>query len=205
MISYPQIMTIQYLNKRETKMTATSIMKRDFKQNIKVAELKSGSRTFELVMSDSDLAELAERFGLNAIRSLTAIVEIQDKGPRQGVLLKGKIKADLDQHCVVSNDPVPSNIDTDLYLRLVGPEELERLDEAEAFLDPEADEYDALEGDEINLGEVVAQTVSMSLDQFPRKESADIKIKPNQDVTFNEELLEKKNPFSALEKLRDKT
>ena len=198
-------MTIQYLNKRETKMTATSIMKRDFKQNIKVAELKSGSRTFELVMSDSDLAELAERFGLNAIRSLTAIVEIQDKGPRQGVLLKGKIKADLDQHCVVSNDPVPSNIDTDLYLRLVGPEELERLDEAEAFLDPEADEYDALEGDEINLGEVVAQTVSMSLDQFPRKESADIKIKPNQDVTFNEELLEKKNPFSALEKLRDKT
>ena len=180
-------------------------MKRDFKQNIKVSELKSGSRTFELVVSDNDLAELAERFGLNAIRSLSAIVEIQDKGPRQGVLLKGNVKADLDQHCVVSNDPVPSNIDTELYLRLVGPEELERLDEAEAFLDPEADEYDALEGDEINLGEVIAQTVSMALDQFPRKEGADIKIKPNQDVTFNEELLEKKNPFSALEKLRDKT
>ena len=172
---------------------------------LKASELEQDPLAFTIKALDSEREELVERFGLVSLDSLEAEGSVRNKGLGEGVLVKGHLKAKLAQHCIVSLGEVVEELDTSFELLLVDPEMADRMDEDESYLDPDAPEYDALEGDDIAVGEIVAQTLSISMNPYPKISGADVNMPQNANISMNEPELEKPNPFAALSKLKDKS
>ena len=170
---------------------------------LRASTLEKNPKKFSLVANAADKAGLIERFGLMSLDQLSADIEVCNKGADKGVLVEGRLKAKFAQRCVVSLAEVPETLDTAFDLLLVDPEMALRMDEEESYLDPDAPDYDALEGDDIDVGEIVAQTFSISMNPYPRADGSAISAPANPNITVNEAELEKPNPFAALSKLKD--
>ena len=135
---------------------------------------------------------LAKRFNLIEIESLEARYDIDPvKTSRGGYNLSGKLHAVVVQSCVVTLAPVREVIDVDIDLQVVD-KKYEELDP----LDPELDDdFEYSTFDEIDLGEITAQYLSLSLNPYPRA--------PDSDASkVLEQFQDKKNPFAILEKLK---
>lgn len=168
-------------------------------------EIQAEPKRFTVQASDADRAALVERFNIVALDKLTAKVEVRADARAEAIVVSGHVGAELSQQCIVTLEDVPESISEDFELMLVSPETADRYDEDELYLDPEAPEYDAFEGDEVPVGEIVAQTLSVMMNPYPKKEGAEIPVPKNAGVSVNEELEKKPNPFAALSKLRDKS
>jgi len=169
------------------------------------AEIEREPRRYTLSATEDELKVLAERFGLVVMKSLDAVVTVQAEGADNEIIVSGTIKSDLVQRCIASLKEVPETVDTDFTLLLVDPDTANRLDADESYLDPEAPEYDALEGDKVDIGEIVAQTIAVSMNPYPRADGASVEVGNKAYVTVDEPELEKKNPFAVLEKLKDES
>lgn len=177
----------------------------DLSLSLVAAEIDRDAKSYELTATANQLADLSERFDLVALNSLVATVSISRKGHDEGILIEGQVKADLIQRCIASLADVPEVVDVPFSLLLVDPETADRMDADESYLDAEQPEYDALEGDTVEVGEVVAQTVAISMNPYPRAEGIELSTGNKQGVSFNEPELEKKNPFAVLGKLKDES
>jgi uncharacterized metal-binding protein YceD (DUF177 family) len=83
--------------------------------------------------------------------------------------LDGAIDARVVQACVVSLDPVPSNIHADLHidLRPAGQIEADQdLEATESLLDEP--DVEAIDNGEIDLGRIVYEELASGLDPYPR-------------------------------------
>jgi uncharacterized metal-binding protein YceD (DUF177 family) len=180
-------------------------MKTDFSLKLEIAELDSEAQLYSLVASEADREALVERFDLVSLTKLEADVSVRHKGGQQGILIKGQLRASLEQRCIISLASVPETLDVPFELLLVDAEMANRMDEEESYLDPNAPEYDALEGDSVDVGDVVAQTLSISMEPYPKAKGAVVDTPKNPHVSLNEPELEKPNPFAALSKLKDKS
>lgn len=170
-----------------------------------ISELEREPKTFDLEATDVQRAAIVERFGLIDLASLSGSVSVHDAGAETGVIVQGKIKASLTQRCIASLEPVEERLDTEFELMLVDPEMADRMDEEGVYLDEKAPEYDALEGDSIPLGEILAQTLSISMNPYPRAEGAMVAPPEKGGITINEPALERPNPFAVLAKTRDES
>ncbi len=173
--------------------------------SLDVSELEREPKTFDLAATDAQRAALAERFGLIDLASLEGVMSVHDAGPDTGVMVRGTLKASLTQRCIASLEPVDELLDTKFELTLVDPEMADRMDEEGVYLDENAPEYDALEGDSILLGEILAQTLSISMNPYPRAEGAEVATTKKDGISINEPALERPNPFAALAKTRDRS
>jgi uncharacterized metal-binding protein YceD (DUF177 family) len=100
------------------------------------------------------------------------------------------------QACVVTGDPVPARIDQEFTVRFV-PETTPDADEIELS----AEDCDIMEhdGQQIDLGEAVAQSLGLALDPYPRSANAEARLR-EAGVKSEEEA----GPFGALAALKDK-
>ncbi|MEL7518685.1 MAG: DUF177 domain-containing protein [Pseudomonadota bacterium] len=122
-----------------------------------------------LVEADErERAALAERFGIEAIESLSASVELEQC--QKGVRAEGFLKARITQLCAVSEEPFPVKIDEPVVLRFIesGTSTLTPSDEDEIDFDLTADDCDEIEygGESFDLGEAVAQTLGLAIDPY---------------------------------------
>ncbi|WP_374763821.1 YceD family protein [Yunchengibacter salinarum] len=166
------------------------------------------ARTYHLEAREAERLNLAERLSLIDVAALSADVSVMRLAPSiaDGVEIRGQVRATITQRCGVSLEPVPESIDSPFQLWLVTPKEAARMDEEDMLMDPDAPEYEALEGDVLPVGEVVAQTLALVMDPFPRKSDAPLSqlavANPPKKVTFDapvaEETPARKNPFEAL-------
>ena len=115
---------------------------------------------------------LARRFDLVALDNLTATVTLR-RQDGEFVLLEAQFEAALAQECVVTLDPVPAEVSGSFSL-LYGPAGEAAGDED----DPSADGpvFEPLRGETIDIGEAVAQELSLSLPEFPRHPDAVLDI-----------------------------
>jgi uncharacterized metal-binding protein YceD (DUF177 family) len=94
---------------------------------------------------------------------------------RDGVRIKGRVRANIVQSCVVTLDPVPSEID-ESFEQIFVPEnsKLARRpanDAGEMVLDPDGPDLpESFTGDTIDAGEVVTEFAALAIDPYPRKE-----------------------------------
>lgn len=145
-----------------------------------------------LTANDQERAALAERFGLVGIDRLEAQLTLEEKG--EAVLAHGRLEADIVQSCAVSSEDLPVAIDEPLELRFV-PEQPIDADELEL----EADELDEIffTGDELDLGEAVAQSLALSIDPYAVGPEAE---RARQDAGLLDEAAS--GPFAALAALK---
>jgi uncharacterized metal-binding protein YceD (DUF177 family) len=156
---------------------------------IPVRSVTGEGRAIELDASAEERAALATRFGLVSIDRLVAQLDLRRV---EGDLIRvtGWVEADLVQTCVVSLEPFPTTV-RDEVEGLFGESAVEAAVPEEEWLDPEAEDLpEPIVDGVIDLGELAAQHLSLSLDPHPRKP----------DAALDRGLLdeEPEGPFAAL-------
>lgn len=112
----------------------------------------------------AELAELARRFGLPALHSLAAELKVS-RWRGEGLKIKGRFTADLDQTCVVSLDNFRSGL-TDEFEGFFLPAHGTASADSAVIEEGDAEPF---ENGIIDMGEVVAEAVALALDPYPRK------------------------------------
>ena len=142
----------------------------------------------ELRLARKNGGSLAERFDLSVLDRLSAQVELRRK---EGglILLDAELAAEFEQSCAVCLEPVRDAL-SHRFSWSYGPPR----DEApEIVLSGEEPAFEPLVGDMIDIGEAVAQGLSLALPEFPRHPDASI------DEFFSADPSE--SPFTSLARL----
>lgn len=150
-------------------------------------------------------AALARRFSLNALDRLVATVRLSRQAGGKMIAVHGRLAADVVQTCVVSLEPVASVVEDEFSARFTtGPVKTAFTETPEGRavdINPEEDEDEpepVLDG-VIDVGEIVAQHLSLALDPYPRAPGVTFEY---QDET--EAGQDNVNPFAVLERLRSR-
>jgi uncharacterized metal-binding protein YceD (DUF177 family) len=134
----------------------------EFARPIDVTTIGMAESAYKITADASERAALAHRFDLLALERLQA--EVRVKRLAGGLIqLSAVLSAEVVQGCVVTMEPVPSRIEEQFNL-LYGAVTEER----EVVLNGESEPVEPLAGGAIDLGEAVAQQLSLVLDPFPR-------------------------------------
>ncbi len=121
------------------------------------------ARPLQLEANEAERAALAERFGLVSIGRLVADVTLTADG--EAIDADGSLEADIVQSCAVSGDDLPAEIREPVILRFV-PDKGEA--EAAEEVELEEDELDEIPfaGHVFDLGEAIAQSLSLAIDPY---------------------------------------
>ncbi len=114
---------------------------------------------------------LANRFGLVEIGSLAGEIRVEPVDATATYLVTGSLAADVVQTCVVTLDPVPARVEAE-FDRLFS-RDLPAESEGEVEIDAEAETPEPLASDRLDLGEILAEELSLSLEPYPRAPEAD--------------------------------
>lgn len=145
----------------------------EFSHIVKLDEIGAGASTVRL---SADLAArngLVARFQLAALDNLEAEVAVSRDA--KGVLAKGRIRATLSQYCVATGEPVSALLDEAMEIRFI----TEPTVGADAEIELKADDCDTMfyDGQGVDLGEAVAQSLGLALDPYPRSPDAYERLK----------------------------
>ena len=151
-----------------------------------------------------ECAMLARRFGLVSLEGLRADVTVRPSGKRGSVRLAGTFEAHVVQNCVVTQEPVATHV-KESFNWLFEPEAEEKTEDSKEKL-VHMEEAEPLGGEELDMGECVAQYLSLTLDPYPRLPDAQVpsELKGNTDVDVDSGETQE-GPFSALQSLKNRS
>jgi uncharacterized metal-binding protein YceD (DUF177 family) len=128
----------------------------EFSRLLAVARIPAKGTTEHVEATPAECAALATRFKLPSVQSVKATLRLSPWRGR-GVKAEGHATANIEHVSVVSLE--------NFMQTYAVPVERYFLEGAIA----EADDADPIEGGTIDLGEIVAETLAMELDPYPRK------------------------------------
>jgi uncharacterized metal-binding protein YceD (DUF177 family) len=175
----------------------------EFSRVVRLDSIEKGETRFHWEASAAELAALARRFDIPALRALDATVKLRP-------LMKGGAEAEIAfaaeavQRSVISLEAVPIPIAERVTVRYLKPAEIAALDaEAEERGEGLADEdIEPIDGESIDIGETIAQQLSLALDPYPRQEGERLEDywAPGDDPSPEE-----RHPFDVLRNLKQNT
>lgn len=171
----------------------------EFTRPVRIDTLGPSPRTLEIEADENEREALARRFGLQAIHRLAAEAALTAKG--ETVIADGRIRASVTQSCVATAAPVEAELDEPFRIEF-RPQPVEGGDD-EIELDESELDVVFYDGASIDLGEAAAETLSLSLDPWPRAPDADEALR-EAGVKKEEEAEAEASPFAALAGLKDK-
>jgi len=168
-----------------------------------------GGAALEVTASDSERAALVKRFALTDLSALAARVTVDRRAGGQ-IVVEGRLRAKVVQACILTLDPVMQEIDDSF--RIVFKEGwAEKFDSetGEALLDAQLDAPEPLQGNMLDVGEIVAEQLSLTVDPYPRRPGIkleDVLPKPRNSgkPTARQGHGHRRHPFAGLAALRDK-
>lgn len=149
----------------------------------------------------SQLALIAKSLGLAALEKLDARYDLSRNGER--VKLEGRIRAQIQQICVVTLDAFPAALDVPLKLDMVPDTDPifavrpERAEEGEIDIEVMLNEVDPPEpivDGVIDLGAITLEFLALALDPYPRKPGVSFAPPASAEP--------EPSPFAALAKLK---
>ena len=147
----------------------------------------SGPQICKIDCDESECAALAARFGFAAVARLSARLKVKRAGPGHWNVT-GKLQAEVTQLCGVTGEPVPESVDFTIEERYC------RASEEGTDIDVSLDGFEPLVDGAIDLGEVVAQTLAISVNPWPRSVDAPHSFAVGES--------EKEHPFAGLAALK---
>ena len=168
---------------------------RDFAHRLAIDMIHDGER-LDLTADDAERGAVAKRLDLLSLDRFEAHVVFHRDG--KAVTCEGRVKAQLRQACIATGDPVAAAIDERFALRFIPAP---KVDAPEAELELDADSLDTIfhDGQAIDLGEALADTLALALDPYPRGPDADVALKAAGVLSEAEA-----GPFAALAKLKSR-
>ena len=167
----------------------------NFSYRISLEQIKRDiEHEFHLVCSKDALRELPKR--LNAIDAKKASFDGHLKlQVANQIFLCGTVKAKLIQPCSLTLEPVVTTIYKEIARTFViGTDESERKKKSVFELTEKSFDNDIIL-DEINLGDVLMETISLETPDYPKKSGAAMSLTRTESI-------DKENPFSVLSKLK---
>ena len=172
----------------------------EFSRPFRIDALGNAPRQVSIGADEAERAALAERFGLEAIHSLAAEAALTRSG--DAVRASGRVTAAVVQSCVATGEPVEEQVAEDFDIEFRPHPAVESPDEEIELSGSELDVvfYDAAA---VDLGDAVAETVSLALNPFPRSPAAEDALRAA-GVKSEEEAKAEASPFAGLAALKDK-
>jgi uncharacterized metal-binding protein YceD (DUF177 family) len=164
----------------------------EFSRLVPLARLGSAPFRQHIEATPSEREKLSRRFDLLALDRLTAAVELRRQGD-EVVVLEAALEAEFVQSCVVTLEPVAGVI-SDRFMLVYGPPEAEQRESGSL---PNEAAFEPLNGDVIDIGEAVAQELSLSLPVFPRH--------PDAKIDAETLVQSARSPFASLAHLKQRT
>lgn len=160
----------------------------------------------DIVASESECLALSKRFGFLDLSGFAARVTVDLQIGGQ-VVVEGRLRGKIVQACVLSLEPVSQVLDD--AFRIVFKKDLtEEFDpeSGEAVLNAQADAPEPLEGNMLDVGEIVAEQLALMADPYPRRPGVkleDVLRQPKGSPRRGGDG-QQRHPFAGLAALRDK-
>lgn len=167
----------------------------EFSRIVDIRNLPNGP--LKLEANPDECAALAKRIGIEAVERLTAEVTFVPAGG--AIAVTGRVRAAVVQLCGISNEPFPTRIDEPLTLRFVQGIAPHKPDE-ELEIDADACDEIEFDGTQFDLGEQIAQTLSLTIDPYATGPNAE---RVRQEAGLSD--VASSGPFAALAALRKST
>lgn len=146
----------------------------EFSRPMRIDTLGTAPRSLTIEAGEAERAALAKRFGLIGIERLEAEAQVSRHG--EAVRASGTLHAAVTQACIATEAPVPAAIEERFAIEFrphpAGGRPDEEIELSEGELDVVF--YD---GAAVDLGEAVAETLSLALDPFPRSPGAEAALR----------------------------
>ena len=171
----------------------------EFSRPVRIDTIGEQPREIRVAAEPQELTALAGRFCLLGLDRLEAALTLSRDG--EAVTVAGTLRAEVSQACIASAAPVPATLIVPFDILFRPQPAAARPDEEVELSESEMDVvfYDRAE---IDLGEAVAETLSLNLDPYPRAAEAEAALRAAGVQREGEE--EKESPFAALAGLKDK-
>ncbi len=163
---------------------------------VRVDTIGETSREMTIEVGEKEKAELAKRFELVAIDELKAEAALVRHGTE--IRARGRLSAKVIQSCVATAEPIPALVDEPFEIIFRPEPDATSPDEEIELSEAEMDVV-FYHGASIDVGEAIAETLSLSLEPYPRVADAEERLKAA-GIKSEEEA----GPFGALAGLRDK-
>jgi uncharacterized metal-binding protein YceD (DUF177 family) len=186
--------------------TSEKPLKSELERIVDLERMGPGGAALEVAASDSERASLAKRFGFLGLPAFSARVTV-DRRPGGQIVVEGRLRGRIVQACILTLDPVTQELDE--TFRIVFKQDLaEEKDpeSGEAMLSAQADAPEPLQGNVLDVGEIIAEQLSLAADPYPRRPGVkleDVLPKPRRGGRPPRDE-QKRHPFAGLAALRDK-
>lgn len=146
----------------------------EFSRTVRIDTLGPAPRPLSIGADEAERAALATRFDLIAIGQLSAEAELSRHG--EAVRASGRLTAQVTQSCVATGEPVAATVAEAFRIEFrphpAGGGSDEEIELSEGELDVVF--YD---GAAVDLGEAVAESLSLALDPYPRSPQAEAALR----------------------------
>jgi len=140
-----------------------------------ISELDASGADYAIEANARERHAVAARLDLPALSRLTG--EFRLSPMRGGVEIRLLLDAEAERTCVVSLEPMTQTLREAVTMRCL------RAYDPESDIEEDEVIREALDSDEIDLGELLVQFLSLSLDPYPRKSSAEPILEKYRDAT----------------------
>ena len=181
-------------NKPADKPPGAAIVDLPWSVPLVAAEVPETGRHVELVPDEATRQAIAKVADVVALPRLKATFDLTRHGA-EGLRVEGRVVATAVQNCVVTLEPIESEIDeaVDLVFRPEPSEQPGASNEEVHALDTQ-EPPETLVGGTVDLGNLATEFLILGIDPYPRKEDAVFDAPPAGDPTSH--------PFAALAALK---
>jgi uncharacterized metal-binding protein YceD (DUF177 family) len=180
--------------------------KSEIERIVDLDRMGAGGAALDIVASEGERLALTRRFGFLGLPAFSARVTV-DRRPGGQVVVEGRLRGKIVQACILTLDPVTQELDE--AFRIVFKRDLAEdrdPESGEALVSPQVDAPEPLPGNLLDIGEIVAEQLSLAADPYPRRSGVkleDVLPKPRHGGRpgRNEQ---RRHPFAGLAALRDK-
>ena len=176
----------------------------EFSVEIKLDSISDEPREYHLKPDIDQKSALARRFGLLSIDTFEAHLTLAWLKAGRILSVSGEISAVVTQSCVVTLEPVSATVAENVEIVFA-----RNSADTANIVDP--DEVEPLEGETLDIGEIVAEELSLALDPCPRHPDVDpsaLELGPGVSLVSEDEASKapkRENPFGILAQLMPKS
>jgi uncharacterized metal-binding protein YceD (DUF177 family) len=174
----------------------------EFARKLRLDKLAGGPVERTLEAKPDECRALRDRFELDDLSAFSGTVTVSRVTDSPLIRVEGRFTARVRQTCVVKLEPFDAEVgESFVQLYTLDPAAAEA-EEGEVFVALEEDDTpEPLTGDSLDLGEVLAEQLALSLDPHPRAPDAEFDparygVGPDEDEEAEE------NPFAVLRHLK---
>jgi uncharacterized metal-binding protein YceD (DUF177 family) len=167
----------------------TDSPKRPWSVPVPVAEISDGGSHYDL-SADATVRDAVAAFaGIRTLPRLEASFDLTRRG--EGVAVRGEVRGQAGQTCVVTLEPIESEVHEAVDLVFASPEEVS---DSKPAGRKKGEPSEPLENGMVDLGAIATEFLLLGLDPYPRKPGAEFSRPQSAD--------EGAHPFAALGALK---